>query len=158
MSAPNPVATTTLVRRVYLAAPAEAVWPWLVEPERVRLYALCDLEARPTAPGVPIRYLNRLAGTPVIEGVVEEIIEGRRLAHSFQFQFDPPDPPCRVRYEILRCGDEMCCLEVRHEGLVPGTETCESVATSLEVTLSSLKTLLETGRPLPWPARHRPVR
>jgi hypothetical protein len=149
----GPQQTETLRRRIFIGAPAAAVWPWLVEPELSQQYSLSDLQARPAAVGDPVQYYSKLGFQPLIEGVVEEIVEGRKLVHTFQFLFDPPDPPSRVSYELIRYGDEMCCIELRHEGLLRETETLDSVSTSWDVTLSSLKTLLETGKPLPWPRR-----
>lgn len=144
-----------LTRRIYVGAAAEEVWLWLVEPERVRQYALAELAERPAAPGDPVRYTSKIGGQVVIDGVAEEVLEGRRLVHTFQFQIEYPDPPSRVTLELLRYGDAMCCIELRHEGLLPGSDTHGSVSTSWDVMLSSLKTLVETGRPLPWPGRSR---
>jgi uncharacterized protein YndB with AHSA1/START domain len=151
----EPAGSVTFKRRVYIGAPTETVWEWLVDPEKCRQYSLSNLEARPSAVGDPIRYLGKIGWQLLIAGTVEEILEGRRLVHSFEFQFDPPDPPSRVTYELIRFGDAMCCLELTHDGLAPGTETLDSVTRSWDVTLSSLKTLIETGHPLPWPSRHR---
>jgi hypothetical protein len=49
----------------------------------------------------------------------------------------------------------MCCIELKHEGLEPNTDTLDSVTSGWDISLSSLKTLIETGRPLPWPSRRR---
>jgi uncharacterized protein YndB with AHSA1/START domain len=149
--------SAALVRNVYIAAPADEVWPWLVEPERTRQYSLCYLADPPSTPGDRIAYLSNLAGQVVIEGTIEELVPGRKLVHSYQFQEEDPEPPSRVTLELLRYGDAMCCLQLRHEGLVTGGSTLASVSTSWDVILSSLKTLIETGRPLPWPGRkHAP--
>jgi hypothetical protein len=148
---------TTLTRNVYVAAPAETVWLWLVEPERTREYSLCCLRERPLAVGDPITFVSKLGGQVIVEGVVEELVEGRKLAHSYQFQEEYPEPPSRVTFELLRYGDAMCCLQLRHEGLIPGGSTLASVSTSWDVILSSLKTLIETGKPLPWPGRKASV-
>lgn len=145
--------TVSLARNVYIAAPAEEVWDWLVEPERTRQYSLCYLAEKPSAVGASITYLSTLGGHVVVEGVVEELIPGRKLVHTYQFQEQYPEPPSRVTLELLRYGDAMCCLQLRHEGMVPGGSTIGSVSTSWDVILSSLKTFIETGRPLPWPAR-----
>jgi uncharacterized protein YndB with AHSA1/START domain len=145
----------TFERRVYIGVPAEEVWSWLVDPERVQRYSLSDLLFRPTAVGDPIQFMSRLGGQLLIDGLVEEIVEGRRLVYTFQFQFDDPEPPSRVTYELIRYGERMCCLELRHEGLEPGGPTWDSVSKSWDVALSSLKTLIETGSPLPWPGRPR---
>ena len=152
-AAAEPPRGPVFTRRIYLGVPVEEVWEWLVEPEKSQQYSLCDLLTRPVAPGDPMLYMSKLAGQVVIEGTVEEIIEGRRLVHTFQFQLDPPEPPSRVTYELIRYGDRMCCLELRHEGFDENSQTLGSISTSWDVALSSLKTLVETGRPLPWPRR-----
>lgn len=146
----------TLVRNVYLAAPAEEVWPWLVEPDRMRDYSLCYLRTRPVAVGDPVALLGKLGGQVIAEGVVEELIEERKLVHTYQFELEYPEPASRVSFELLRYGDQMCCLQLRHEGLLAGGQTLSSVSTSWDVILSSLKTLIETGHPLPWPNRKSP--
>jgi uncharacterized protein YndB with AHSA1/START domain len=146
---------TSFARRTYIGAPVEEVWPWLVEPELVERYALWLLEERPAATGDRVRCASRLGGQLLAEGEVLEIVEGRKLVHTFRFQLDPPEETSRVSLELLRYGDEMCCLELRHEELDPEGQTLASVSTSWDVALSSLKTLLETGRPLPWPERKR---
>lgn len=143
----------TFSRNVYIGAPAEEVWPWLVEPERMREYSLCYLRSRPEAVGDPVALLSKLGGQTIVEGTVEELIEERKLVHSYQFELEYPEPPSRVSFELLRYGDRMCCLQLRHEGLLAGGQTLASVSTSWDVILSSLKTLIETGHPLPWPGR-----
>jgi len=142
-----------LVRNVYIAVPAEEVWPWLVEPARTREYSLCCLAEAPGGVGQPISYLSNLGGQVVIQGVIEELVPGRKLVHTYQFLEEDPEPPSRVAWELMRYGDEMCCLQLRHEGMVPRGSTLQSVSTSWDVILCSLKTLVETGRSLPWPRR-----
>jgi uncharacterized protein YndB with AHSA1/START domain len=142
-------------RRIFIGAPAEEVWRWLVEPELSRQYSLADLFSRPNAPGDPMQYFSKLGSHLLIDGEVEEIVEGRKLVHTFQFQSEEPEPQSRVSYELLRYGEAMCCLELRHAGFEPDSDTFRSVSSSWDVLLSSLKTLVETGRPLPWPRRNR---
>jgi uncharacterized protein YndB with AHSA1/START domain len=140
-------------RSIYIGAPAEEVWEWLVEPEKMREYALSHVVKRPRAAGEPIEYAGKLAGHVVIAGTILELVEGRRLVHTFQFQFEPLEEPSRVSFELLRYGDRMCCLQLRHDQLDPESQTYSGISTSWEVFLSSLKTIAETGNPLPWPGR-----
>lgn len=148
-------AGTVVTRRIYIGAPVEVVWEWLLEPELVHRYSLADLRRRPAAPGEPLEYASRLGGQVVIAGTVHELVEGRRFVHTFQFQSEEPEAPSMVTWELLRYGSEMCLLSLRHEGLAPRGETVSSVNTSWDVILSSLKTVIETGQPLPWPSRRR---
>lgn len=142
-----------LIRNIYIGVPAEEVWPWLVEPEQMREYSLCYLRRRPEIVGESVELLSKLGGQVIASGVLEELIEERKLVHTYQFELEYPEPPSRVSFELLRYGDQMCCLQLRHEGLLAGGQTLSNVSTSWDVILSSLKTLLETGRPLPWPGR-----
>jgi uncharacterized protein YndB with AHSA1/START domain len=150
-----PHAMAVLTRKVYIAAPAEEVWCWVVEPERVEQYHLSNLAERPHAAGDTVQYTNKVGWQVLVEGTVEEIVEGRKLVHTYQLEFDPPEAPSRVIYELIRVGEQMCCLDVRHEGLDPEGETYRSAVASWDIILSSLKTLIETGHPLPWPKRRR---
>jgi hypothetical protein len=100
-----------------------------------------------------MQFTHRLAGHLLIDGEVLEWVEGRHLAYSYVFQHEYPEPPSRVALELLRYSDRMCCLELRHEDLLAGGEAWEDASRSWDVALSSLKTLLETGQPLPWPSR-----
>lgn len=145
--------TVEITRRVYLGVPAEAVWPWLVEPEHVDRYHLANLAEPLAAPGDPVRFTNKVGWQVLVEGVVLEWVEGRRLTYSHQLQIEPVEPPGQVTCELIRYGEQMCCLEVRHAGLVPGGEAYRTALSSWDIVLSSLKTLVETGKPLPWPRR-----
>lgn len=151
----EPMPTRRLHRRIFIGAPAETVWNWLVEPELSQQYHLGVLLAAPTSPGDAVQYANRIGWQIVIDGVAEEVQEGRKLVHTFQFQFEPLEEPSRVTYELLRYGDQMCCLDLTHEGLDPEGETIRNASNNWDTILSSLKTLVETGKPLPWPHRRR---
>lgn len=140
-------------RRRYVAAPAAEVWEWLVDPERVAVYHPCLLAARPGAPGEPVEFRNRLSGLPVVTGEVVELLEGRRWVYTHRSAVPDAEPESRVEVELLRMGDELTCLEVRHTGLQPGGEDASTAERSWDVVLCGLKSAAETGRPLPWPRR-----
>jgi uncharacterized protein YndB with AHSA1/START domain len=54
----------------------------------------------------------------------------------------------RVTFE-LEPVDDMVRLTVRHDRLVPGSEMERAISAGWPRVLSSLKSLLETGKPLP---------
>ena len=62
-----------------------------------------------------------------------------------------PDPPSRITWEIESVGDELCKLTVVHDGFEEQTATFGQIAGGMPLILSGLKTLLETGEPLPTP-------
>jgi len=84
-------------------------------------------------------------------GTVESIEKGRGLRHTFQFaMFDFGEPPTPVDIEIIPSG-ETVLVRIRHD--VTGAPQTRDVITDVgwQKSLSRLKTLLETGSPMPWP-------
>jgi uncharacterized protein YndB with AHSA1/START domain/DNA-binding transcriptional ArsR family regulator len=135
---------TTIIRTV-----PEALWDALINPEKTQLYF----------PGRPVRTgaragtpYDRLApdGTAVIKGEVLEAVPLKRLVITFAALWDASvqnDAPSRVTYEIEQHG-ECCRLTVVHDEFEGETQTYRMVGGGWPATLSGLKTLLETGKPL----------
>ena len=72
--------------------------------------------------------------------------------HTFCFAHQKDDPPSRVTYEIKAMG-EMCELTLTHDQFGGETPTYRDVCGGWPVILNGLKTLLETGKGLPWPKK-----
>jgi uncharacterized protein YndB with AHSA1/START domain len=91
------------------------------------------------------------SGSRDVEGTVLEVAAPRRLVLTWQVLYDPDlrDEQSRVTYEIDQRGD-LCKLTVRHE-LARAPKTANHVANGWGIVLAGLKTLLETGRPMPMP-------
>jgi uncharacterized protein YndB with AHSA1/START domain len=84
-----------------------------------------------------------------VEGEVLEIDPPRRLVQSFSAHWDAAmeqEEPSRVTWEIEPQG-ESCRLRVTHEGLTAAATA--QVSGGWPQILSGLKTLIETGEPLP---------
>jgi hypothetical protein len=73
----------------------------------------------------------------------------KKLVHSFEPSFIE-DGPSRVTYEIEPMG-MVCKLTVTHDDFPPSGPTFCTVREGWPEILSSLKSLLETGRPLVIP-------
>jgi len=75
----------------------------------------------------------------------------RRLVVTWQVLYDPElrDEHSRVTYEIDKRGD-ICKLTVTHQ-LERAPKTAKHVANGWGIVVAGLKTLLETGRPMPMP-------
>jgi hypothetical protein len=58
--------------------------------------------------------------------------------------------PSTVTFDIEPAG-ELVRLAVTHDGFDPGSAVLESISGGWPIVISSLKTLLETGEPLPEP-------
>ncbi|HRC86852.1 MAG TPA: SRPBCC domain-containing protein, partial [Thermoanaerobaculia bacterium] len=89
------------------------------------------------------------ARTPRIVGEVMESVPPRRLVVSWAPPADAADRArhSRVAFDLEPVGD-MVRLTVTHDELEAGSEMLRSISNGWPRVLSSLKSLLETGRPL----------
>ena len=89
-------------------------------------------------------------GQVMNECVVLESDPPRRLAYSWHTVFDEDmkkEKPSRVTF-VLEPGQDAVKLTVTHEGFPEGSKTLPSIAGGWPSVLSSLKSMLETGKPL----------
>ncbi len=133
---------------LYIGAPAERVWQALVDPEVVNQYQFLPLTEIELKEGGELAYGE--GKPPAIACRIVELEPGKKLVHTFAFAHQKDDPPSRVTYEIKAMG-EMCELTLTHDRFGGETATYRDVRGGWPVILSSLKTLLETGKALPWP-------
>jgi uncharacterized protein YndB with AHSA1/START domain len=156
------VATQTY--RVWINATPEAIWQALTDPEWIERYgyaAPVDLELRPGGPYRANATEQMLAvGAPalMVEGEVLEVDAPHRLVQTWHALFDPQttgEPESRLTYEIEPVAGGVTKLTVTHEldgapvtaAIVGGVVT--EAGGGWSWVLSDLKTLLETGAPLP---------
>jgi len=101
-------------------------------------------------PGSPWKHqTSDGSGTVRIVGEVVESTPPRRLVLTWAFPADAANKTkhTRVAFEIERVED-MVRLTVTHEELEPGSEMDRGIREGWPRVLSSLKTFLETGKPL----------
>lgn len=85
------------------------------------------------------------------EGVVEEYEPPKRLAYSWHPIFNDEmsqEKPSRVSFDLEQRGAYMK-LTVMHAGFPPDSKVLPSIASGWPMVLSSLKSFLESGKPLP---------
>lgn len=132
---------------ILIAKPAADVWSALTEKKLIDQYYM-----------VPLHTLELKKGGKVSYGVDKEMISGtitefeapKTLVHTFKFA-GSEDPETRVAYEIKAIGDAMCSLTISHSGFEAENQTFADISGGWPVIASSLKTLLETGKNMPWP-------
>ena len=129
---------------VYIAGTPEAVWDALTLPEfTAKYWGGVRIESEWT-PGAPVRHVlpdGRAQG----EGEVLIADRPRVLSYSFRRRSDTQSsgPPSQARFEIEPMGDVVRLRLIhQHTGPRPPLDWA--------AILSSLKSLLETGRPLPF--------
>ena len=87
----------------------------------------------------------------VVDGEILDIEPEKRLVMSWKAHWDDSvakDRPSRVRYELSAAGPATTRLHVVHDGFDGQTATYSGSVDGWPLMLSSLKSLLETGKPL----------
>ena len=135
-----------LVSRVRIRSTPELVWRELTkndEPQAAVFNAW--LHAQAMAPGAMIQMRTVDGRNVLVVGRIVEFDPPRRFVHTFRFtQFD--DPECTVIYDIAVVGDGVE-VTLTVNDLPAATQTEREMARGATMILSSLKAVLETGRP-----------
>ncbi|HEY7112026.1 MAG TPA: SRPBCC family protein [Thermoanaerobaculia bacterium] len=134
----------------YIATTPEKLWNALLDPKVTAKYwqheNLSDWK-----PGSPWEHRSADAKRELkLVGKVVESAPPRRLVLTWAAPADAAreQKHSRVTFEIEPAGD-VVRLTVTHERFEPGSEMLRSIREGWPKVLSSLKSLLENGRPLP---------
>ena len=142
----------------YIATTPEKVWQAFVDTDVMRQYwigpgAECArVNVSDWKPGSRWEH-QRADGTKIVDivGKVVECILLRRLVYTWSRPQDAEDESkhSRVSIDIDAQGDGLVRLTVTHEDLERDPQMLSGISGGWPKVLSNLKTLLETGRPLP---------
>jgi len=137
------------VFQIVIRASADELWKAITDPGTTERYFYDTRILSEFQVGSPVTY-EMADGRVVVAGEVVESDPPRRLTLTWQFKEEDgsEDPPSRVTWEIEPLG-ETCRLTVVHAGFESKTRTYEIVGQGWPGVLSSLKSLIETGEPLP---------
>jgi uncharacterized protein YndB with AHSA1/START domain len=134
----------------YIRTTPETLWDHLTKPEFIRVYWLgvrADCDWKPGAPWRLVFSDGRIADT----GEVVEIERPRRLVIKWRNEFKPElkaEGYSRATFELEPMNDAVK-LTVTHEIDRTGSKFIEAVSQGWPIVLSSLKSLIETGKALP---------
>jgi len=158
----EPMDRPTFVYTTYIATTPERLWRALIEPEFTRRWWTVALQSDWEV-GSNIVWDNDGIVIEDPDQVVLECEPYRRLAftwHSFTPEWQGrgntddatlaklrAEPRSRVAFELDAVG-EMVKLVVVHDGFEPGSLVAPMVSRGWPLVLSSLKSFVETGRPL----------
>jgi uncharacterized protein YndB with AHSA1/START domain len=134
----------------YIATTPEKVWNALVDVEITRKYWQ-NVNVSDWRPGSRWEHRGSNKDGPLrLVGKVLESVPPRRLVLTWAFPADESNEEkhTRVTFEIEPIGD-VVRLTVVHDRLEPGSEMLKGITNGWPKVLSSLKSLLETGKPLP---------
>lgn len=143
MAAPRHVFET------YIQASPERIWEAITKPTFTRQYLLDAGVESSFEPGAPIRYVGADGDAAV--GEIEIAEPPHRLVLSFRLVYDAAladEPPSRVEWLLTPAGD-VTRVTLLHGDLGFSPLTWQATRRGWVRILGGLKTLLETGAPLP---------
>ena len=141
---------------VHIGAPAERVWQALTEGSFTRRYFHCTEIKSSWVPGTEVLSLMP-DGSVAARGRVLEVVRPRRLMFTWSPQYSPElaaEKPSRVTFELEEASG-VTRLSLTHDDFQPDSKVYLHVVGGWSAILSSLKTLLETGEPLPIAGNER---
>jgi uncharacterized protein YndB with AHSA1/START domain len=134
----------------YISTSPKKLWNALIDPKMTRKYWQHE-NVSDWQPGS--KWEHRAADKERTLKLVGKVIESsppRRLVLTWAFPVDEAreEKHSRVTFEIEPIGD-VVRLTVTHDHLEPGSEMLQGITEGWPIVLSSLKSLMEVGRPLP---------
>jgi uncharacterized protein YndB with AHSA1/START domain len=137
----------------YIRATPERVWQAFTDGDLTARYFFGSRVQSSWRPGEEIVYVGPDGLTRMSEGTIVEADPGRRLVYRSRLLYDPEvakDAPIRLTWEITPLG-EVCKLVLTHDEFDGETATYRAVTSGVPALMASIKSLLETGEPLPLP-------
>jgi uncharacterized protein YndB with AHSA1/START domain len=136
---------------IYIGAAASKVWKGLIDGDLTQQYVYGTRFDSKLKKGAPYAYLGD-GGFKMVDGEILEIDPEKRLAMTWQAHWAEAtrgDRASRVTYELEPAGPQATKLRLVHDDF--DSDQTASYQGSVEgwpLMLSSLKTLLESGKPL----------
>ena len=160
----TPMDKPSVVYATYISTTPERLWQALTEPEFTKRYWETSFSTD-WAPGSTMTWDNHGVLISDPEQVVVESDPFRRLSYTWhsmtpelaeRFGWDEEllaklsgEPRSTVTFDIEPAAEGVVKLTVVHDGFGPGSKHLEMISVGWPDVIASLKTLLETGEPLP---------
>lgn len=142
---------TNHVHQIYIRSDLATVWRAIIDPAFTRQYFFGSSFETPPVAGEPFRSVLP-DGSLGVNGVIEQLDPPHRLVHTWRVRYDEAlvdEPASRVTWTLTEAGDGLVLLRVVHDGLDDSPLTSASVGSGWPYVLAGLKSLVETGAPLP---------
>lgn len=146
------MAVTRHQYRIYVKATPERVWQGITDPAFTSRYFHGTAIQSTFAPGASVRYVMAGDGGDAVEGVIEVAEPPHRLVMTWRFLYDTAmadEPPSRVEWVLTEAGNGLTRVDVSHGDLARSPITWTHVKDGWVWILDNLKSLLETGEPMP---------
>ena len=145
-------ATSTFAYEAYVRSSAGEVWEAITDGKQTAQYFYGSPVRSTLQVGGEFDYLTPDGKGKMAEATIAEIEPKRRIVlDKYRLLYHPGvanDTPSREAWEITAMGD-MCKVAVIHDLLTADGPTYNDVASGIPLIVSSLKSLLETGKALP---------
>ena len=135
---------------IYIGAPVAEVWKGIVDGEMTKHYVYGTRLESELQKGTPYAYVGD-GGFKVVDGEILDIETEKRLVMSWNAHWEESgaeDRPSRVTFELSAAGPSTTKLHVVHDDFDGPTSTYSGSVEGWPLMMSSLKSLLETGKPL----------
>jgi uncharacterized protein YndB with AHSA1/START domain len=135
---------------IYIGAPVENVWQGLTDGDFTRQYVYGTRLQSSLKKGAAYAFVGD-GDFKVVDGHIIDVEPNRRLVMTWRAHWDADasrDPESRVTYELSNAGANATKLRVVHDQFEKETATYKGSVEGWPLMLSSLKTLLESGKPL----------
>jgi uncharacterized protein YndB with AHSA1/START domain len=135
---------------IYIAAPVAKVWKGIVDGDMTKHYVYGTRFEGNLKKGAPYAYVGD-GDFRVVDGEILEVEPQKRLVMSWTAHWGDSvakDRPSRVSYDLSAAGPSTTRLHLVHDGFEGQTATYSGTVDGWPLMLSSLKSLLETGKPL----------
>ena len=147
---------TAHVYQIFIAATPDQVWTAITDSDWTRRYFHSVSFVGPLVAGQPYATVVE-DGRPAVDGMVEELTPPApgapgRFVQTWHVLYDAAmaeEPPSRVEWTVEEAGEGLTRVRVVHGDLAQSPLTWANVRTGWVWVLDSMKTLLETGSPLP---------
>ncbi len=140
-----------LVYQIIIQAPQERVWEAITKTEFTSRYYYGSTLKTDLTVGSPFTY-HMPDGSPIVEGEVKASEPPNRLVHTYHSMWPPmdKDAPTQVTWELETISTGVTKVTVVHEDFQGETATYQGLQSGgWTWILSNMKTLLETGEPMP---------
>jgi uncharacterized protein YndB with AHSA1/START domain len=135
---------------IYIAAPAAAVWKGMVDGDMTQHYVYGTRIETTLKKNTPYGY--KAGDFNVVDGAILDVVPEKRLVMTWNAHWDDSvskDAASRVTYELAEARPGITRLRVTHDDFERETATYKGSVEGWPLMLSSLKSLLETGKAIP---------
>ncbi len=152
------MAVTAHLYQIFVRATPEQVWQAITDPAFTTRYFHGTAFTSTLEPGSPVRYVMAAAdgGGDAVDGTIEVADAPNRLVMTWRSLYRADmaaEPPSRVEWIVEAAGDGLTRVRVAHGDLAKSPATWAGVKDGWVWILDCMKSVLETGQPLPdWTA------